>query len=74
MTGRMTSSPSETWNPSTDLSRTAFRPTLWRTLITALSNANDMVAGIGDFAEAGPQPNQVVDVKELDRSAYLINL
>lgn len=32
--------------------------------------ANDMVAGVGDFAEDGPQPNQVVDVTELDRSAY----
>lgn len=32
--------------------------------------ANDMVAGIGDFAADGPQPNQVVDVTELDRSAY----
>ena len=35
-----------------------------------IEQANDMVAGIGDFAEAGPQPNQVVDVEELDRSAY----
>lgn len=32
--------------------------------------ANDMVAGIGDFAADGPQPNQLVDVTELDRSAY----
>lgn len=31
--------------------------------------ANDMVAGVGDFA-GDPQPNQVVDVTELDRSAY----
>lgn len=35
-----------------------------------IEQANDMVAGIGDFAEYGPQPNQVVDVTELDRSAY----
>lgn len=34
--------------------------------------ANDMVAGVGDFAADGPQPNQVVDVTELDRSAYCI--
>lgn len=32
--------------------------------------ATDMVAGEGDFAGDGPQPNQVVDVTELDRSAY----
>ena len=31
--------------------------------------ANDMVAGVGDFA-GDPQPNQVVDVTELDRGAY----
>lgn len=37
-----------------------------------IEQANDMVAGIGDFAEAGPQPNQFVDVTELDRSAYCI--
>lgn len=36
----------------------------------AIDQANDMVAGEGDFAEAGPQPNQVVDVTELDRHAY----
>ena len=35
-----------------------------------IEQANDMVAGEGDFAEDGPQPNQVVDVTELDRSAY----
>lgn len=35
-----------------------------------IEQANDMVAGIGDFAADGPQPNQVVDVTELDRSAY----
>ncbi len=33
--------------------------------------ANDMVAGVGDFA-GDPQPNQFVDVTELDRSAYPI--
>ena len=33
--------------------------------------ANDMVAGEGDFA-GDPQPNQFVDVTELDRSAYPI--
>lgn len=37
-----------------------------------IEQANDMVAGIGDFAGDGPQPNQVVDVTELDRSAYPI--
>lgn len=31
--------------------------------------ANDMVAGVGDFA-GDPQPNQVVDVTELARSVY----
>ncbi len=31
--------------------------------------ANDMVAVVGDFA-GDPQPNQFVDVTELDRSAY----
>lgn len=30
-----------------------------------------MVAGVGDFA-GDPQPNQVVDVTELDRSSYPI--
>lgn len=34
-----------------------------------IEQANDMVAGVGDFA-GGPQPNQFVDVTELDRSAY----
>lgn len=37
-----------------------------------IEQANDMVAGIGDFAENGPQPDTFVDVTELDRSAYLI--
>lgn len=36
----------------------------------AIDQANDMVKGEGDFAEAGAQPNQTVDVTELDRSAY----
>ena len=31
--------------------------------------ANDMVTGVGDFA-GDPQPNRVVLVEELDRSAY----
>lgn len=31
--------------------------------------ASDMVAGVGDFAGES-QPNQFVDVTELDRSAY----
>ena len=31
--------------------------------------ANDLVNGTGDFAEYGPQPDQVVDVDELDVSA-----
>lgn len=35
-----------------------------------IEQANDMVAGEGDFAEDGPQPDQVVDVTEIDRSAY----
>jgi hypothetical protein len=35
--------------------------------------ANDMVAGEGDFARE-PQPDQFVDVTELDRSAYPANL
>lgn len=35
-----------------------------------IEQANDMGAGIGDFAADGPQPNQVVDVTELDRNAY----
>lgn len=37
-----------------------------------IEQANDMAAGEGDFAEFGPQPNQFVDVTELDRSAYCI--
>lgn len=36
-----------------------------------IEQANDMVAGEGDFA-GEPQPNQFVDVTELDRSAYPI--
>lgn len=35
-----------------------------------IEQANDMVDGVGDFAADGPQPNQFVDVTELDRSAY----
>ena len=35
-----------------------------------IEQANDMVAGEGDFASDGPQPNQFVDVTELDRNAY----
>ena len=35
-----------------------------------IEQANDMVAGEGYFAGDGPQPNQVVDVTEIDRSAY----
>lgn len=34
-----------------------------------IEQANDMVEGVGDFA-GDPQPNQFVDVTELDRSAY----
>lgn len=34
-----------------------------------IEQANDMVAGEGDFA-GEPQPNQFVDVTEIDRSAY----
>lgn len=36
-----------------------------------IEQANDMVAGEGDFA-GEPQPSQFVDVTELDRSAYPI--
>ena len=35
-----------------------------------IEQANDMVAGEGDFAEGGPQSNQTVDVTDLDRHAY----
>lgn len=38
-----------------------------------IEQANDMVAGEGDFA-GEPQPNQFVDVTEIDRSAYPANL
>jgi len=31
-----------------------------------VEQANDMVAGVGDFAEYGPQPCQCVDVTVLD--------
>lgn len=34
-----------------------------------IEQANDMVNGEGDFA-GDPQPNQFVDVTEIDRSAY----
>lgn len=34
-----------------------------------IEQANDMVAGVGDFA-GDPQPSQVVLVEEIDRSAY----
>ena len=34
-----------------------------------VEQANDMLAGAGDFA-GDPQPNQVVDATEPDRSAY----
>lgn len=33
--------------------------------------ANDMVAGVGDFAGDGPQSNQFVDVTVLDRGELL---
>lgn len=36
-----------------------------------VEEANDMVAGVGDFAEDGPQPNQFVDVTVLDRGELL---
>lgn len=32
-----------------------------------VEQANDMVAGVGDFTEYGPQPCQCVDVTNLDR-------
>lgn len=35
-----------------------------------IEQANDMVAGAGDFAEDDPQPNQFANVTELDRNAY----
>ena len=38
-----------------------------------IEQANDMVAGEGDFA-GEPQPGQFVDVTELDRSVYPVNL
>lgn len=38
-----------------------------------IEEANDMVAGEGDFA-GEPQPDLFVDVTELDRSAYPVNL
>lgn len=38
-----------------------------------IEEANDMVAGEGDFA-GEPQPDLFVDVTELDRSAYPANL
>ena len=34
-----------------------------------IEQANDMMAGAGDFAEDGPQPNQFANVTELDRNA-----
>lgn len=36
-----------------------------------LEQVNDMIAGKGDFAASGPQPNQTLDVTELDRSLFL---
>ena len=36
-----------------------------------VEEANDMMAGVGDFAGDGPQPNQFVDVTVLDRSELL---
>lgn len=38
-----------------------------------IEEANDMVAGEGDFA-GEPQPDLFVDVTKLDRSAYPANL
>ena len=38
-----------------------------------IEEANDMVAGEGDFA-GEPQPDLLVDVTELDRGAYPANL
>ena len=38
-----------------------------------VEQANDMVAGEGDFA-GGPQSNLFVDVTELDRGAYPVNI
>lgn len=35
-----------------------------------IDQANDMVNGVGDYAECGPQPDQVVDIDELDRSLF----
>lgn len=39
-----------------------------------IDQANDMVAGEGDYSDCEPQPNQFVDVTDLDRSAYPANL
>lgn len=36
-----------------------------------IEQANDMVAGVGDFAVDGPQSNQCVDVTVLDRGELL---
>ena len=36
-----------------------------------IEQANDMVAGVGDFAEDGPQSRQCVDVTVLDRGELL---
>lgn len=36
-----------------------------------IEQAKDMVAGVGDFAVDGPQPNQFVDVTVLDRGELL---
>lgn len=35
-----------------------------------IEQAYDMVDGVGDFAEAGPQPDQWVFVETLDRDLY----
>lgn len=35
-----------------------------------IEQANDMVAGAGDLAEDGPQPNRFANVTEPDRNAY----
>lgn len=35
-----------------------------------IDQANDMVAGVGDYAEYDPQPDVEVDVEELDRALF----
>lgn len=59
----------KTWSPASPT--TAWSPAyIVDDVDYCIEQANDMVAGEGDFAEGGPQSNQTVDVTELDRHAY----